>query len=107
MEPVMIRFQPSPHTDHVTDDGTELTKLPYPVLAHPTGLACLGSKEVLIVGFVGDPNRQDVDLWWNDITDLQATVGMYMIINDDVRCPETGHWSTLISAIQSVTEVQS
>ena len=96
---LMIRFQPAPVTDHITHDGTELTKLPYPIVADQFGVIPDGHGDQRIIGFVADPSKQRVDLWWNDIRDLQHTVGMYVITATG------GRWYTNVTAIQSVQEV--
>jgi hypothetical protein len=101
----MLKFQPAPHTDHITADGTELTKLPYPVYADKDGIGQLGTEPIAVIGFVADLSRQQVDLRWADMADPQQAVGQYIIIRKDTLGDECGRWATLAPAIASVTEV--
>lgn len=99
----MIKFQPGPVVDGFADDGTELTKLPYPIYAERGGVihgwrVNTAPYPPKIIGFVADPSRQEVDLWWEHITDLQKTVGMYLVTSTN------GEWSTNVIAIQSVVD---
>lgn len=83
-----IRIQPGPYTDHLTDDGHELTKLPYPFFVNEeTG--AVGRQEfwqgtvLRVVGFQKDLARHEIDLWWEGaVKDPQRAVGMYVVTTD-------------------------
>lgn len=95
-----VVLQPADVTDGLID-GEELTKRPYPFFVHKRGGIFNHSAAVKAIGFVGDPNRQEVDLWWPDFIrdgDLQKAVGMYLITAD-----RQGRWSTQVVAIEKVS----
>lgn len=79
----LIRLQPAPHVDHITDDGHELTQLPYPFFVHEDGTiegiyADTGSKAV--IGFQSDLAVQKVNMWWGEVVkDPQLAVGKYVV----------------------------
>jgi hypothetical protein len=95
----MIKIQLSEHTDNITPDGIEQTKLPYPFFFDRVGIGMSGSMEYTAIGFVSDPNVRRIDLHWDDVTDLQTVIGMYLVTADD-----HGRWATHVSAISSVEE---
>lgn len=103
----IITLQPAPNVDHITDDGTELTRLPYPfhVRADDGGIERQDfwqGSVARVVGFVADLNRQEVDLWWRDAAkDPQRAVGMYVITQDD-----KGDMATQMTAISTVKVTQ-
>jgi hypothetical protein len=84
-----IKFQPSEYTDHMTDDGHEMTKLPWPIVAEPgeiygdvVGDHWQGTI-VKVIGFQKDLSKQQIDLHWTDaVKDPQLTVGMYIVTSD-------------------------
>lgn len=101
----IVTLQPAAHVDHITEDGTELTKLPYPFHVNVHGEIqrqefWKGNPE-RVVGFVSDLARQEVDLSWDEVySDPQRAVGQYVITQDS-----EGGWATHQLAIMRVTEV--
>lgn len=103
-KPKIITLQPSALTDHITDDGVELTQLPYPFHVDADGL--VGRQDFWkgdpyrVIGFVADLARQEVDLWWEAVADgdEQRAVGMYLITQNQL-----GDMATHLTAIESVT----
>lgn len=100
----IITLQPSPVVDHITDDGTELTQLPYPYHVEPDGHVqgqdfWQGSPK-WIIGFTGDPGRQAVDMWWDDYIkgDPQRAVGMYLVSRDLIG----GVWGHQVAIYQVI-----
>lgn len=100
---MIYSIQPSAFTDQMTDDGTELTKLPYPFHVNDDGT--IGRQDfwqgdpAAVIGFQAKLDVQHVDLFWSDfLTDPQRAVGMYLVTRD-----RAGTWSTHENAIQSVT----
>ncbi len=89
----IVTLQPAAHVDHITEDGTELTKLPYPFHVNVHGEIqrqdfWKGNPE-RVVGFVSDLHRQEVDLSWDEVYgDPQRAVGQYVITQDSE--PEAG-----------------
>jgi len=103
---VIITLQPSEVTDHITADGTELTKLPYPFHCSDAGLIqrqdFWKGDPFQVVGFVADVARQEVDLYWRDVAwdneaDRNRVVGMYIVTmgNDGM--------ASHVSAVRDVT----
>lgn len=75
--------QPSPKTDQICEDGTELTQLPYPFHVTEDGEVINLATIERIVGFAKDLAVSQVDLWWRDaIKDPQQAVGMYVVTED-------------------------
>lgn len=97
-----VTVQPAPFTDHVTEDGTELTRLPYPYHVTEEGAVLRqdfwrGDPE-LVIGFQARLDEQRIDLWWKDAwLEPEKAVGMYVVL-----CDSEGKWSTVQTAIQSV-----
>lgn len=98
----LITFQPSEFVDRVTEDGAELTKLPYPVHAWadtgriPQGVG--GTPGRRIVGFQRDLNRQQIDASWATIAyHPEDAVGMYVILEN-----LDGSYSSLTTAVRDV-----
>lgn len=99
---VLIKLQPEPFTDQITEDGHELTKLPYPFAADETGAVhnqSLWQGHVTrVIGFQKDLAKQQIDLWWRDVVkDPQQAVGMYLVTAD-----QHGVWGSHQTAIGSV-----
>jgi hypothetical protein len=98
----IITLQPSSVVDQITEDGTELTRLPYPYHVTEDGDVMgqdfwRGEPEG-VIGFQRDAAVQKVDLWWDDaVADPQQVVGLYPVLR------EHGNLSTLLIAIESVT----
>lgn len=99
----IITLQPSPRTDFLTDDGTELTRKPYPFHVRENG-AIEGQdfwqgRPLRVLGFAERLDREQVDLWWGDaVRDPQRAVGMYVITQDIV-----GGIAMHLTAIEKVT----
>jgi len=98
----LITFQPSEFVDHITEDGTELTKLPYPVHAWADNGVIPwnagGTPGRRIVGFQRDLQRQQIDASWATIAyHPPDAVGMYAVIEN-----KDGSWSSLTTAIRDV-----
>jgi hypothetical protein len=100
----LITFQPSEFVDHITEDGTELTKLPYPVHAwadtgripHDAG----GTSGRRIVGFQRDLQRQQIDLSWATVAyHPPDAVGTYAVIE--------GNDGKLFSLTTAIRDVQT
>jgi hypothetical protein len=97
----IVTLQPADHVDGITDDGTELTKRPYPFHVNARGEIQRRAGESRVVGFVSDPARMEVDLSWDEVyADPQRAVGQYVITQDT-----EGAWATHTIAIMRVTEV--
>jgi len=80
-------IQPSEFTDHITGDGTELTKMPYPFYVNEDGTVqrqdFWRGDPARVVGFQKDSAVQQVDLRWAEAkTDPAAVVGMYLVTAD-------------------------
>lgn len=102
--PQIVVLHLADYTDHITGDGTELTKRPYPFHVDAKG-NILGSRgdAVCVVGFQNDAARQQVDLYWPDYIRgyPQRAVGKYLITQ-----AADGKLSTQICAVERV-EVKS
>src|ERR1700733_14358810 len=88
----IITLQPSDRTDHITDDGVELTQRPYPFAVFDNGdiinADAVGAKRA--VGFSNDLAVQHVDLWWREVVkEPELAVGKYLVTQD-----ENGHYAT-------------
>ena len=100
----LITVQPSSYVDHITADGAQLTKKPYPFSALPDGtLYPRGSRGEVsrLVGFVADSARHEVDLYWEFefLNDPQKAVGMCLVVQN-----ADGSMATQVTAIESVNE---
>lgn len=88
------------HTDYITDDGTELTKRPYPFAMDAKG-NILGSREddATAVGFQNNVGVQRIDLDWSVYIkgDLNLAVGKYLVTR-----AANGRLFTQVSAIEWV-----
>ncbi len=101
----IITVQPSPVVDHITPDGTELTRLPYPYHVAEDGSVqrqdFWRGEPSAIVGFQRRVDVQSVDLYWEDAwKDPQKAVGMYPVL------AERGTFATLQIAVESMTETE-
>jgi hypothetical protein len=104
----VITVQPASYVDHITEDGTELTKLPYPFHAVGDRTGEIMNQELWqgrpkrVVGFVSDLHRQEVDLFWLDrrfLNNPQQVVGMYLVTQDS-----DGGMAVHNTAIETVEE---
>lgn len=102
--PQVMVLHLSNYTDHLTDDGTELTRRPYPFHVDAKG-NILGNRgdAVRVVGFQSDAAVQRVDLHWPDYIkgDPAVAVGKYLITQ-----AADGKLSTQVCAVERV-EVKS
>lgn len=79
-----ITLQPAPRVDSISDDGTELTQLPYPFHVRENGQILRQDfwkgNPLWVVGFVADLNRREVDIMWHvAIKNPDRMVGMYIV----------------------------
>jgi hypothetical protein len=94
----MLVLQPSPRTDHITEDGQELQQVPYPIYANEKGVGMLGAKDVRVVGFQRRLDVQRLDVHWDEVwADPDRAVGLYVVLDQD------GQWATEVAAIESAT----
>lgn len=95
-----FKIQPASLTDHITDDGTELTKRPYPIVCDDWGNVEGMATVKRVVGFVRDLARHQVDFSWHEVAARHVAedeiVGMYVVI----QAPD-GHWATLVPAVET------
>jgi hypothetical protein len=102
----LYKIQPAPRTDHITDDGTELTQRPYPIVVDASGNAAENQalNVARVVGFVRDLARMEVDFSWHEVAAghiaMADVVGMYVIIQN-----REGAWSTLMTAVESFVKL--
>lgn len=101
----IIEIQTAPYTDHLTDDGQQLTKLPYPFFADEHGM--IGrqdfwrGKVLRVVGFQRDLNQEMIDLFWDDAyAEPEKAVGMYVVTEN-----RRGDWVTHMTAVDSMKEL--
>lgn len=102
-----FKIQPAARTDHIAEDGHELQQLPYPFFVDEAGRVgrqdFWNGRVFQVIGFVADPARMEVDIFWPDILDLPgAAVGLYLITADD-----HGRFSTHESAVAEVAEFEA
>lgn len=102
----IIKLQPSEFTDQLTDDGNQLTKLPYPICAGTDGLVTnqdlWQGDPSRIIGFQRDLARHEIDVWWNNaVKDPQSVVGLYLVTSDS-----KGRYGVHTTAIASVEVLQ-
>lgn len=98
----LISLKFASHTDHITDDGTELTRQPYPFHVTPDGSISRQDfwkgTPSQVIGFVDDPSVEEITLWWRDVAaDPSKTVGKYAVTSS-----KDGKWATHLSAVESV-----
>ena len=96
------RIQCHPFTDHITGEGEQLQRRPYPIVVNEKGDAVAPNHLIAgVIGFVADLARFEVDVWWDEAQKRPGEmVGMYVIIAD-----EEGDWSTFSTAVESCAEV--
>lgn len=99
-----LTIQPSAHTDHITEDGTELTKLPYPFHCTEDGMVMRqdfwDGHPLRIVGFAKDLNKHQVDLWWREAwAEPDKAVGMYVVSQN-----ADGSMYSHVHAVEEVTK---
>lgn len=100
----VLRVQPAEHTDQITDDGTELTKQPYPYFVDGDGMVgrqdFWRGRPVRMIGFAADSAKQEMTLWWPQVwDDPQRAVGLYPVVEYS-----SGTWFTVDTAVESITE---
>lgn len=98
----VVTLQPSPITDQILEDGTELTQLPYPLHVEEDGSIqrqdFWAGKPLRVIGFANDLARHSIDLWWDDaVKNPQQVVGKYIVTVD-----KDGTWSSWSSAVSDV-----
>jgi hypothetical protein len=99
----VITLQPADRTDHITEDGTELTQRPYPFHVraddgHIERQDFWRGNPLQVVGFAERLDGRAVDVFWRTIAeDPQRAVGMYVVTADS-----RGGWATHLSAIAEV-----
>lgn len=98
----IFKVQPSEFTDHLSEDGTERTKLPYPYFVDEAGL--VGRQDFWngdpyqVIGFAKDLAVANVDLLWKEATENPSrAVGMYLVTLD-----EDGDFGTHLAAVSSM-----
>jgi hypothetical protein len=98
-----FKIQPAEVVDHVTKDGRELTKLPYPFFVDEKGM--VGRQDVWtgdphqVIGFAEEPEPGQVDLLWEEVMeDPSLATDMYLVTSDS-----EGNFDTRRAAISSVT----
>ena len=94
---MIFKIQPASIPDHLTEDGQLLSKRPYPLTVDESGEILNDSIQfVKVIGFVADLAKQQVDLWFADLTeaDWPRIPGMYVIAVDPA-----GRWATLATAV--------
>jgi hypothetical protein len=103
----VIEVQLSEWTDHLTDEGQELTKLPYPFFVDASG--AVGRQDFWngivhrVIGFQRNIAVDAVDLGWAEAyEDPSSAIGMYVITSD-----HSGNWSTHLTAVKSMNELGS
>jgi hypothetical protein len=106
----VLTVQPSSYTDYITSDGQALSRKPYPfhVRADRSGEILRQDiwrgSPVRAVGFVGDPSRHEVDLFWlqrSFLADPQQAVGMYLVTQDS-----DGKMAVHITAVEKIEETE-
>lgn len=102
-----LTIQPAPRVDHITEDGTELTQLPYPFHAGKDGVIqrqeFWEGKPLRVLGFSRDLAKQQINLWWPEAwTDPERAIGMYVVTeNADHSMQVT------VTAVDSMTKGQA
>lgn len=100
---MIITLQPASRTDHITDDGQELTQKPYPFQVDRSGRVlpgCIYQRQARhVIGFAHDSARDVIDLLWAAVPDdPQTAAGMYVVTEN-----HAGQWATWEIAIETVT----
>jgi hypothetical protein len=96
----IVKLQPAPRPDALVH-GEILTQLPYPLHVRSFSGTVLEDWAERVVGFTHDLSRQQVDVWWSDLTadldDVPQVVGMYVVIQNP-----GGGYATLDTAVMKV-----
>jgi hypothetical protein len=100
----IITLQFASHTDHVTDEGMEFTKRPYPFHVQADGTILRQElwrgDPLRVVGFAKDLAVERIDLDWGEArADHTRTHGMYVVTQND-----KGGLSVHLGAVQSTLE---
>lgn len=90
----VFKIQPAAFVDHVTEDGVELTKLPYPFFADEQGM--VGRQDFWngdpyqVIGFADELEVHEINLSWGEaVKNPSLAVGMYLVTSD-----AAGNWGT-------------
>ncbi len=101
----IFMVQPSEYVDHITPDGRELTRMPYPLYVDERGL--VGRQDywkgnpLQIIGLAEDFSVASVDLSWEEVTrDPGSAIGMYLV----TACAD-GSMATHTLAVSRITIV--
>jgi hypothetical protein len=99
-----VTLQPSARVDHITEDGTELTQLPYPFHVAEDGYVWRQDfwqgRVLRVIGFQTTLHEHRITVPWADAwKDPEDAVGRYLVTED-----RNGTWSTHVMAIQSATK---
>jgi hypothetical protein len=83
----MFKIQTAPRIDGLTEDGQEMTQLPYPFFVDNKGSVefqdTWQGRVTRVAGFQRDLAVQQIDLRWADAQkDPQKAVGMYLVTSD-------------------------
>ena len=102
----VIRIQPEPFIDQLTEDGHELTKPPYAFVADETGIIAgqdfWQGTVTRVVGFQKDLYVQKIDLLWREAVESpQRAVGMYLVTSDSA-----GDWGVHDTPVRNMTVLQ-
>ena len=100
----VLTLQPAEVTDQLADDGTELTRLPYPFHVDSNGDVLRQDfwkgNPTRVIGFAARLDVHAIDLPWQDALGApQRAVGMYAVTSDS-----KGGWATHTVAIETVTD---
>lgn len=98
----ILTVQPAASTDQITEDGTELTRLPYPFHCDKDGNVqrqdFWRGKPLRVVGFAADLAVHKVDLRWREAFDVPTrALGMYVVSQN-----ADGSVFTHLTAVESV-----
>lgn len=101
--PKMFVFQPSSHTDHITEDGTELQQRPYPFACLEDGTIISAQVSVdcaQVVGVADGLADEHIDHHWSEIVkDPDLAKGRYII----TRGKSPRSYASHVNAVESVT----
>jgi hypothetical protein len=102
--PKNIRLEFAPIIDNILDDGTSLTRLPYPFYVDENGFiesqSLWHGNPFKVIGFQKDLYIKAIDFWWREIFPIpERAVGMYLVTTD-----KAGAWSVHSTAIASALE---
>lgn len=99
------RIQPREFVDHITDDGQEFTRKPYPFYADEAGDVqrqdFWKGRVAKVIGFVDDVDSVIIQPFWQQaIRDPESVIGKYLVTSDD-----QGQWSTHQQPISELAPV--